>query len=59
MSNSATQIVCQLGANSGLVAGVKYSIEVQIRNSGKALQNNVFTFNFVPKITSITPNTGS
>ena len=58
-SNTATQIVCQLGTNSGLIAGIQYSVEVQIKNLGNALQTNAIKFNFLPKITSVSPNTGS
>lgn len=57
-SSSATQIVCKIGSNSGLVAGITYGIEVQIKNSGNALQSNVFTFNFIPLVTAVSPSTG-
>ncbi len=57
-SSSATQIVCQIGSNSGLIPGIKYGIEVQIKNSGNSIQNSWYAFNFIPKITSITPNIG-
>lgn len=58
-SSSATQIECQLNANSTLEPNVQYSIEVLIKNIGYALQNNAFSIKFSPVILTITQNVGS
>ena len=59
LSSSATQIVCKVGLNSGLVPNRKYLIELLVKNKGYALQNNYYLIEFSPKITSISPLQGN
>ena len=59
ISNSATQLVCRIGFYSGLIAGVNYNVDVNIKNSGIAMKSSVYFFNFIPIIHSITPNIGN
>jgi hypothetical protein len=58
ISSSSTQLVCQIGSNSGLIPSIKYKVQIQIKNTGNALQNDWYSFSLIPKITSITPNIG-
>ena len=58
-SSSSTQLVCQIGTNSGLVPSVDYSIKVLLKNYGYAINSNSYSFNFIPQINSITPNIGN
>ena len=58
ISSTSTELVCQISTNSGLLAGVSYSIQIQIANIGNAIHKNINSFKFIPSITSITPNIG-
>ena len=58
-SSSATQLVCQLGANSGLYANFNYNLEVLVKGKGYALQGDTFQLQFTPKVDSLSATTGS
>ena len=47
-----------IGTNSGLLPGQPYQIKVLVKNSGFAIQNNVYSFDFLPKIISFSPSSG-
>ena len=57
-SISTTELVCNLGTNSGLLPNVPYSIEVSVKNIGYALQSAAFKLTFKPVITSLAPTLG-
>ena len=40
------------------MAGVIYTIQIQTANIGNAIKNSAYLYNFIPLITSITPNIG-
>jgi len=58
-SSSPTQLVCQLGANSGLRPNYPYKVRVRVANMGYALLNDTFTLKFVPKVVSVSVSSGS
>ena len=58
-SSSATQIVCKLGANSQLKAGLDYMLQVRVKNVGYALPSREFKIKFLPMVSSVTPTKGS
>ncbi len=58
-SNTATQIECRIGTNSGLVPNLKYLIEVHAKNTGFALHTDEFSIEFIPRITAFSNNAGS
>jgi hypothetical protein len=58
-SNTATEIVCSIGTNSGLVPNLKNVIEVRAKNAGFALHTDAFPIQFIPKITTVSHNAGS
>ena len=57
-SSTPTQIICKIGFNSGLIAGLNYSVDVLVGNYGFAIRNTTYLFQFLPILTSITPNIG-
>lgn len=58
-SSSTTQLVCIIGDDSGLLPNYPYQIEVNVKNIGFAVPSSVFTVQFSPVITSISPVIGS
>ena len=58
ISSNSTQIVCQIGPNSGLVTGTYYLIDARIHNTGIAIKGDLYTFQLMPSVTLISPNIG-
>lgn len=57
-SSSTTLLECILGTNSGLSPGIKYTLEVLVKNSGYAIQLDNFLFSYVPVIDKMSPSSG-
>lgn len=55
VSNSSTELVCQLGLNSGLIPALANSLEVVVNNVGYALKNDSSQIQFQPQISSVVP----
>ncbi|XP_006825958.1 fibrocystin-L-like [Saccoglossus kowalevskii] len=58
-SCTETIIVCDIDTEDALTVGVKHPITVQVENHGFALNRGSATFELIPHIDSVTPDSGS
>lgn len=59
IKSSASELVCKLDSNSGLIPNFDYPIEVLVKGVGYALQADSFKIKFLPYIETYSPTIGS